>query len=87
MRSETLLLILLTLTSILLATTSAEYVWNGSEWVWKEKEVKHHLPGLNLINVIRAAFTLADPVCAKKKTVKLAVSFDAFETYERKSCT
>jgi len=86
MRSETLLLILLTLTSILLATTSAEYVWNGSEWVWKEKEVKHRLPGLNLINVIGAAFTLADPVCAKK-TVKLAVLFGAFGTYEHKSCT
>jgi len=36
-------------------------------------------PGLNFIKVLRAAFTLADPKCAKK-TVKLAVSFGAFGT-------
>jgi len=43
-------------------------------------------PGLNFINVLRTAFTHVDPECAKK-TVKSAVSFGAFGTYERKSCT
>jgi len=60
---------------------------------WKEmgnKGVQQMLvsltPGLNFINFLRTAFMLADPECAKK-TVKLAVSFGAFGTYERKSCT
>jgi len=42
--------------------------------------------GLNFINVLRAAFMLADPKCTKKK-VKLAVLFGTFGTYERKNCT
>jgi len=41
---------------------------------------------LNFINVLCTAFTHVDPKCAKK-TVKSAVSFDAFGTYEPKSCT
>ncbi len=40
--------------------------------------------GLNFINVLCTAFIHADPECAKK-TVKSAVSFGAFGTYERKS--
>jgi len=44
------------------------------------------ISGLNFINILSTAFTLPDPKCAKK-TVKLAVSFGAFGTYERKSCT
>jgi len=44
------------------------------------------IPGLNFINVLHTAFTQADPECTKK-TVKSAMSFDAFGTYERKSCT
>jgi hypothetical protein len=43
-------------------------------------------PGLNFIYVLRTAFMHLDPKCAKK-TVKSAVSFGAFGTYERKSCT
>jgi len=41
--------------------------------------------GLNFINVLHTAFTCADPECVKKR-VKSAVSFDAFGTYELKSC-
>jgi hypothetical protein len=43
-------------------------------------------PGVNFINVLHSAFTHVDPECAKK-TVKSAVSFGTFGTYERKSCT
>ncbi len=45
----------------------------------------HGRPWLNFINVLRSAFTRADPECAKK-TVKSAVLFGAFGTYGRKSC-
>jgi len=43
-------------------------------------------PWLNFINILHTAFTLIVPECANK-TVKSAVSFGAFGTYERKSCT
>jgi hypothetical protein len=43
------------------------------------------LTGLNFIKLLRTDFMHADPICAKK-TVKSAVSFGAFGTYERKSC-
>jgi len=41
-------------------------------------------PGVNFINALRAAFTPADPECAKK-TVKSAVSLGIFGIYEHKS--
>jgi len=43
-------------------------------------------PGVDFINILRTAFTHVDPECAKK-TVKAAVSFGTFGTYQRKSCT
>jgi hypothetical protein len=43
-------------------------------------------PVVNLINVLRTAFLHVDLECAKK-TIKSAVSFGAFGTYEHKSCT
>jgi len=42
--------------------------------------------GLNFINVLHTDLMHVDPECAKK-TVKSAVSFGAFGTHERKSCT
>jgi len=43
-------------------------------------------PGVNFINILRAAFTLVDPKSVKN-TVKSSVSFYAFGIYVRKSCT
>jgi hypothetical protein len=42
--------------------------------------------GLNFINVLRTAFALVDPKSVIN-TVKSSVSFYAFGTYKRKSCT
>jgi len=42
-------------------------------------------PGVNFINILRAAFTLVDPESVKN-TVKSSVSFHAFGIYEHKSC-
>ena len=43
-------------------------------------------PGVNFINVLRKLLFPKIPN-VQKKTVKSAVSFGAFGTYERKSCT
>ncbi len=43
-------------------------------------------PGVDFINVLRAAFAPVDPKSVKN-TVKSSVTFYAFGIYERKSCT
>ena len=61
-------------------------------WIERETRIEIKInnvtgrPGLNFINILCTAFTLEDPGFAKK-TVKLAVLFGTFGTFERKSCT
>ncbi len=55
-------------------------------WPTAASQVDWKSLGRNFINILRTAFTRVDPECTKK-TVKSAVSFGAFGTYECKSCT